>query len=103
MYPENEIVQNSQPVNPYSRKIFDVDGNQSTAQALTHISLSIDSNTKSIIELAREAISLVLEPPRNRVHAKLKDSVQWPNDQLIEQECDEDRRVYCYVRWEIER
>src|SRR5258706_8826869 len=80
-----------------------MDGNQGLAQALTHISLSIDSDTKAVIELAREAISLVLEPPHNRVHAKLNQSVQWPNDQLIEQERDDDRRVYCYIRWEVER
>ena len=80
-----------------------MDGNQRLAQALTHISLSVDSDTKSIIELAREAISLVLKPPHNRVHAKLNKSIQWPNYQLIEQECDDDRRVYCYTRWEVER
>ena len=79
-----------------------MDGNQGFAQALTHISLSVDSDTKSIIEFAREAIGLVLKPPQDRVHAKLNKGVQWLNDILIKQECEDDRRVYRYIRWEVE-
>lgn len=69
-----------QPIHPHGGQILHVERDQRAAESVAHVAHVL--RLEHVLQLAREAVGLVLEPAADSVHADTDDGLEWRDDHL---------------------